>query len=190
MYIGKTNESDVKIRWAYHIRFLCYGKHYNAHLQRSWNKYGSENFLFEVLDVSLSPHDLSVLERHWISRFQTNVPNFGYNKTAGGDGLSKGFKHSEETIKKFKARTGNKNGFFGRKHSEISLEKMTKVKIGKSPGNRRQVFCVTNGRLYQSVDSAAKNLGCFCSNVYKVCTGERLQTNGLKFIFVDSKRTV
>ena len=46
-YIGSS--TTIGIRWATHIREVKSNTHDNAHLQRAVNKYGVQNFKFEIL---------------------------------------------------------------------------------------------------------------------------------------------
>jgi group I intron endonuclease len=46
-YIGSS--SNVEWRFYIHKRLLRKGEHFNVHLQRAWNKYGEDSFLFSVL---------------------------------------------------------------------------------------------------------------------------------------------
>ena len=48
IYIGSA--SNLKNRWNVHKHKLSNNKHVNIHLQRAFNKYGSENFIFEVIE--------------------------------------------------------------------------------------------------------------------------------------------
>lgn len=47
-YVGCSNNIDR--RWAWHRSNLRNGTHHNQHLQRAWNKYGSEAFVFTLLE--------------------------------------------------------------------------------------------------------------------------------------------
>ena len=47
-YIGSS--INIKGRKEQHIRDLKKGKHCNDHLQKSWNKYGQESFVFSKLE--------------------------------------------------------------------------------------------------------------------------------------------
>ena len=47
-YIGSS--LDIKRRWKEHRRNLIKNKHNNIHLQKSWNKYGENSFLFEIIE--------------------------------------------------------------------------------------------------------------------------------------------
>lgn len=48
-YIGQTIQK-IEQRFHTHRSRLRKGNHSNSYLQRSWDKYGKENFLFGVLE--------------------------------------------------------------------------------------------------------------------------------------------
>lgn len=48
IYIGSSK--DIYKRWTQHIDKLNKGEHENKHLQNAWNKYGSDNFEFEIVE--------------------------------------------------------------------------------------------------------------------------------------------
>lgn len=48
IYVGSSN--NVKNRWGQHKRKLNEQCHGNAHLQRAWDLYGGENFVFEIIE--------------------------------------------------------------------------------------------------------------------------------------------
>jgi group I intron endonuclease len=47
-YVGSSNR--ISTRWAEHIRNLKCNKHDNKYLQNHFNKYGKEDFIFEILE--------------------------------------------------------------------------------------------------------------------------------------------
>lgn len=47
-YIGSSK--DINARWNMHKWELNNNRHDNIFLQRDWNRYGEENFTFEVLE--------------------------------------------------------------------------------------------------------------------------------------------
>ena len=47
-YVGSTKDFDT--RWKEHIYDLDRNIHHNNHLQNAWNKYGEQNFIFEVVE--------------------------------------------------------------------------------------------------------------------------------------------
>lgn len=52
IYVGST--VCFKNRWAVHLFLLDRNKHGNSHLQSAWNKYGKDNFIFEILEEEVS----------------------------------------------------------------------------------------------------------------------------------------
>ena len=58
------------------------GEHYNAHLQSAFDKYGENNFLFEIIE-SCQESEFNAREIFWIEKY--NSQNSGYNLTSGGD---------------------------------------------------------------------------------------------------------
>lgn len=139
-YIGSA--VDIDKRWRSHKNALNKGIHHNKYLQRAWNKYGKENFLFEIIAIC----DNEVLieqEQHYFDKLK---PEYNVLRIAGS---VKGYKHTEEAKRKIScanaislkdriipeetrrkmsiSKTGEKNSFYGKKHSEE-----TKIKIGLS----------------------------------------------------------
>lgn len=101
-YIGQT----VKLLGRYwkHASTLRLQKHRNPHLQAAVNKYGIENFTFEVLEVlPLNKSLLTKREQYWINFYKTGDNKFGYNMTSAQDGHL-GMKRSAETKKKLSIR--------------------------------------------------------------------------------------
>lgn len=73
-YIGQTK--NLYERQCSHIGKLNRGIHANKHLQRSWNKYGANNFEFVVLEYC-EFSQLNERELYWIDYYQSNID--GYN---------------------------------------------------------------------------------------------------------------
>lgn len=100
-YIGKTEVSFYR-RWIFHRWQLKNGIHENSYLQKSYNKYGKENFEFIILRVCTKADNIDELEKKYIVEYKT-FEN-GYNLTIGGEGCT-GNKLSE----KAKRTIGEKN---------------------------------------------------------------------------------
>lgn len=81
--------------------------------------------------------------------------------TKVGISVNVGIKRSDETKKKMSViasqRTGSKNPFFGRVHTEDSKERVRSKMVGKTPTNTRKVRCDEID--YPSVTAAAKFYG-------------------------------
>ncbi len=84
-YVGQTNDIDRRRRE--HIRSLQSGSHYNSYLQRSFAKYGIDNFLFVILE-RCSIDLLDDREMYWIALSKSNLMMNGYNMNSGGNRLT------------------------------------------------------------------------------------------------------
>lgn len=76
VYIGKS--ISIGRRWKEHKYELRYNKHCNEYLQNAWNKYGEENFSFEIVE-ECDEHVLPLKEVEWINTFGTFNRDIGYN---------------------------------------------------------------------------------------------------------------
>ena len=82
VYVGQTN--NLKLRKQNHFADLKANIHHNKHLQSAWNKYGKENFEFEVLE-ECSLDKLNEVELYWIKYYESYNRRFGYNFELGGN---------------------------------------------------------------------------------------------------------
>lgn len=80
-YIGQS--INIGARMEQHATALKHGKHYNEHLQRSYNKYGRECFEFKIIEVC-NKNELDAKESHYISEYRTTEFKKGYNQRDGG----------------------------------------------------------------------------------------------------------
>jgi group I intron endonuclease len=78
IYVGQAR--NVRKRWHSHQWHLKKGKHRNNHLQRAWDKYGEEAFIFQVV-INLSEIPESELQETMNKaeiKFLAKIPN-SYN---------------------------------------------------------------------------------------------------------------
>ena len=83
-YIGQSVDI-LNHRWPNHICCLNSGIHHNKHLQYAWFKYGEENFGFVIIE-ECQEDQLDAKEMYYINLYKSYIPEFGYNKTLGGEG--------------------------------------------------------------------------------------------------------
>lgn len=95
VYIGQSKRLQQRLQQ--HRTQLESNRHFNKHLQRSYNKYGIENFKFEIIDYVDSISELDSLEGYYIELFNSSNSNKGFNKKTyiQGKGIC-----TEETRKK------------------------------------------------------------------------------------------
>lgn len=125
IYIGSTT------RWPYrkqeHLCKLRSNQHSNQYLQRTFNKYGEEEIIIEVIEFC-DYKSLRSKEQYWIDFYNSTDPQLGWNlvKTVDVPGTS-GYKFTEEQKKKMsnsaKTRMQNK-----RQRDKISKSIANKLK--------------------------------------------------------------
>jgi group I intron endonuclease len=80
VYIGSSK--NIKERWYRHKKDLRKNKHHSVKLQRAWNKYGEENFKFEII-IRCDNAELLSKEQFYIDKFDSF--NNGYNSQPFAD---------------------------------------------------------------------------------------------------------
>lgn len=92
IYIGST--LNFRKRKNTHHRNLDRNQHHSVYLQRAYNKYGKDSFVFELLEVCLR-EELFSKEEYWINALR---PKYNVGGVGGGDNYSK--HPDKENIKK------------------------------------------------------------------------------------------
>lgn len=123
VYIGQT-ENFVN-REQNHFYWLDNGEHHNEHLQKSYNKYGKDNFIFEVIEET---EDLDTRELYWINENGGINSKLNYNMK---DPLSMQWSDYVR-VKQSKNMLGENNPNYGNKWSEEKKEDLSKKRKGIS----------------------------------------------------------
>ena len=97
VYISQTRQPFKKRFW-HHSWKLKNNTHDNYKLQEDWNKFKSDNFIFEVLEIVSDVENLDALEVKYISEFKRKTSV--YNITDGGQGEGKNVKPMSEKAKR------------------------------------------------------------------------------------------
>lgn len=126
IYLGKSN--DLNHRKEEHYRLLRRGVHKNSYIQSSWNIYGEENFLYEILEY----HDekyLPSMEHWWATMLNVHNSEYGYNLMPTHP--YKTYLWSKEMLLKREAtrkKNAEERGYY---NSPEAREKMSKSAMGK-----------------------------------------------------------
>lgn len=181
IYVGQTTRK--KERFAQHKCMLRGGYHENKHLQKAWNENGEDNFRFLILE-ELPTRFMLEAEKWWIAYFKqlSGV----YNITDGGLGTlgivpwDKGIKRPTETREKIsafaKTRTGEKNPFFGKQHTD---ETKSKIRAKHSI----PVIDLETGDVFPSAKAADYFYGSRNSNVTKNIKKQRKDAYGKQWAY-------
>lgn len=178
-YVGQS--TDIKKRIAQHFSDLRAGRHDNSDLQAEWLLFGPDSFVWEVLERT-EKEALCECERKWIEALCAF--SYGYNMTSGGLGTPDlppwdvGIGRSEsvrQAISNYaKTRTGERNPFFGRQHSDSVKERLRDLRS-------LPVRDVETGVVYTSAKAADVAFGGKSSNVSKALNGRCLTAYGRRW---------
>ena len=157
VYIGVTSKRPES-RWDN-------GNGYKRNQPVFWNaiqKYGWDGFEHIIFAKGLLKSEAMKMEKSLIAFYQSNCrkyrnPEFGYNETDGGDGMT-GWYPTEETRQKMSKsakdrvdrigynpmfddeKYGEKNPFYGHTHTDESKQKMREAKLGKMDGANNPMY--------------------------------------------------
>jgi len=97
IYIGSA--IDIYNRLHKHVSDLKKNKHHSIHLQRAWNKYGENNFDFNIVENVDNKELLIEREQYWFDILKPYKKQIGYNisKIAGSQlGLTRDNRSKEK----------------------------------------------------------------------------------------------
>ena len=140
VYVGQTKERFQRRYWLHQWK-LRNGIHDNQYLQNAWNKYGENNFVFEVIEV-LSKDKIDEREKYWIAYYREN--DGCYCIQDGGQPVDLRKYISPEA----RQRVGelNRQRMLGSKLSEETKRKMSESRIGKHPIRKNDLITEDEAR--------------------------------------------
>lgn len=160
IYIGSAKDFDK--RKKRHLRDLRANKHYSILLQRAFNKYGEENFVFEIIEEFPYSIEIKDREQYWIDELKTKEIGYNIADASFGDVISN--HPNKEEIRKKISKTLLEN------NAKLSKEER-KEKWGKSVElNGRwdpevHLFCIVCGKRLPRSKTYSPNSK-FCSDHY------------------------
>lgn len=131
IYIGESLNMKKRM-FGY---FYNYQKRTDQRIYRAMRKYGLDGFdcyIVETFPINTKKQILIEREKFWISFYNSNNKEVGYNLCSHGLNNS-GLKRSEDSKKRMKEVRKFNNGFKkGSKHSENTKKKMSLSHLGKT----------------------------------------------------------
>jgi len=148
-YIGSS--CDIKRRWRHHRQNLNKGVHHCIHLQRAWNKYGENNFVFTVEQICKS-NELINIEQSYLDKAKADSKKY-YNSTyhAGGQEPKTVTKKQKEDIKKYWLKNNTAETFIYAKKKYgfgMLLIQYLLVDIRKETKKRPEHTHLINSKIY------------------------------------------
>ncbi|OFC94646.1 hypothetical protein BTGOE4_10360 [Bacillus thuringiensis] len=171
-YIGSSN--DLKKRKRDHFRELSYNRHHSNRMQRSYNKYGKENFIFEVIEYIFDEVILRNREQYWMDKTKSYDKNIGFNISYNAYGGH------------FK---GKDNGMYGKTHTDDVKRKLRELFSG---GNNERSKAVLQYSLqgdfikeYGSAREASRETNLSHSGIIGSCINQYKQSSDFIWLYKD-----
>jgi group I intron endonuclease len=149
-YIGYSKE--IEKRFHTHKMLLRASRHFNILLQRAYDKYGCDDFTFEILHTCNTIDDAKGLELQYLDEINIRplLYNIHYNNS-GGDTLTNHPNRTEiiekrtqtnavrfnnmtmeERHQKYGQKIGEKNGMYGRTHTDEVKKRLSEMHKGNT----------------------------------------------------------
>lgn len=145
VYVGQT--TNMNDRWSAHMAPSASKAQPNQELYMDMDRFGRNNFWYEVIDTCESQSEADDLEELWIAKLDGY--NVGYNRTRRTNGRE----HSEQwKAEHSKKMSGEGNPNYGKHWSEDFKNEMSKKITGKMAGAKhnlaKAVVCVETGDVF------------------------------------------
>lgn len=178
-YIGGSSNLTRRLANYYNYNYLVDPKR-NMTIHKALLKYGYSEFRLDILEYC-SKEEVLAREQYYLDLLS---PEYNILKTAGS---SQGYKHTSETIEKFKERAKSKIYSIEEKarasklhtyRSEESkiMDVVRILEINKAKGQRIEVLnTLTNEMTYfDSIRQAAEKLGCAHVSILRILKNKNL----------------
>lgn len=169
IYVGSA--VSILNRFTQHRHLLNKNKHFNNHLQSSWNFYGKDIFNFEIIE-ECSLEELKNKEEYYIKKHNTTDRNFGYNKRLDCS-TNLGIKMSMEIREKLR------QSHLGHKRSSDAHNKILKSQY-KSVIQIDSNFNIVD--IYESIKNASEITKC-CEQSISLCAKKKMRSHPKNIYF-------
>lgn len=193
IYIGSTK--DLYTRKRSHFYDLDKNKHRNSHLQKSYRKYGKENFVFEIIEFCTIENQINN-EQYWLDELKQKFECYNIQPKAGRIEITEEIRekmkgkvvwnkgktgiYSQEALLKMKNShqyKGMKNPFYGKRHSQETKDKIAKA-------NGVGVLCIDTNIVYSSIMEAERQTGANHSVIIRCCKGIAKTAGGYRWKYL------
>ena len=157
-YIGSAAKCFLR-RWNMHRHQLRAGKHHSSLLQRAWNKYGEESFIFSIIE-HCEPSACIEREQYHIDCFRAADRHFGFNVCPLARS-NLGVKRSPQTIAliRLKRHTIESRKKMSDSHKGHKLSDETRVNMSKSrKGKKHRADSIEKMRARVFTEEHRRNL--------------------------------
>jgi len=195
IYVGYAIK--IQERLNTHKSELINNKHANNFLQNSWNKYGIDNFKFELLE-EYPEEFLPSMENYWCNLLNTHNPNYGYNLRSTNPKGNAGKLSKEVLYKRTETRRKNaeERGYWV---SPERINKLKETKKGKPCDSKMVSNSIAktskpvnqldlNGNIintFKSISEAGRICNINSKTINSVCLGKGKTFKGFKWEYAN-----
>lgn len=197
VYIGQSKNLNKRA-----LNYTCKKSHVKE-LNEDIEVLGIENFSITILE-RCEEYELNDKETKYIREYKSR--STGYNKLSLANTGPKppGFGEkirltvanrppkSVETLKRMSELfSGENNPFFGKKHSQETLERIKKTKIkngvdfsGEKNPSAKSIVCIDTGEVFKYASLASEKYSLDLSSIIKCCKGKRNHVSNMRFKYL------
>ena len=179
IYIGQS--IDIERRWQQEKKM----KKLNEHLLRAMKKYSVERFSFYIIEECIK-EKLNEREAFYIKLYHSLNPEFGYNKTSGGDNaFSRPYQKLSDEHKR-KISEANKHHRPTKEAIKKSVETRRKTLLEK---HKVDIWCLETDEIYHSIEEVVEKLGIKTGQVFACLRKACEKSNGYHICYAEEKTT-
>lgn len=168
VYIGQS--INIYTRWQEHLRLAKASNKKSSIISKAINKYGIENFNFEILlsynSKEISKEILNLNEDLYILKYKSTNKKYGYN-------IKRVDMHDKY------------NTFYGKHHKASTKKTLSEINKGLKSKKRRAVECIETGKKFISISDAARYYNVHVINIINCIKGVYLKTGGYTWKYID-----
>ena len=182
-YVGQTIKTLAK-RWDKGRGYTRNGK--TNKFANAIEKHGWDNFNHDILLTieCETKEELLFWLNEWEKYYIEEYDSFrnGYNMTLGGEGTVGCIPSEETRVRLSEATKGEKNGMYGKSHTEESRKAMSEnhadvtgeknPNYGREAWNRTKIVCLTTKEIFDSIEQAQEKYKCG-DGIGQCCKGKR-----------------
>lgn len=203
LYVGSSN--DLLKRKREHFRTLNKEIHCNKKLQRAFDKYSEQNFIFEIIEFVEDKNKLIEYEQYWINTLKSVQEGYNINIVAGKgpvykksiicletnkvyDSISEahkltGFARSaigDNCNNKVNACRGYHFMFY---NDFLNLDKNKVLEKMLLEGSHKKIICLNTNEIFFSMKDACIKYSLDSSSLTHCCKNKQVETKGLRFMY-------
>jgi group I intron endonuclease len=205
IYIGQSIDIEGRIKDHLYRNYREQDLH--GELDREIRRIGPENFEWEILK-ECTKEELNQYEKEYISNYNSNNPEIGYNIKGGGSPSYNGqerpiidvqtletYSSISECANKLNLNIGDIsrvcNHLYGqiKGHQFMYLDEYNEKGVVKyipveNHGKSKTVKCIETDQIFESAHEAGRQMGLNFRLISAVCNGKRNTTGGYHFIYM------